>query len=105
MLNDRYYGVGAVLVDWKGDQELFYRELKVDLRSRPCLQSHTPLTAMQEIAALILAYAVLVDYRVEAAAVGEVAGTADQLPFASAWFTSLKPDSRAAWPAGPTGRS
>jgi hypothetical protein len=27
---------------------------------------------MQEIAALILAYAVLVDYRVEAAAVGEV---------------------------------
>ncbi len=54
------------------EQELFYKELKVDLRSTPCLQSHTPLTAMQEIAALILAYAVLVDYRVEAAAVGEV---------------------------------
>ena len=46
--------------------------MKVDMRSTPCLQSHTPLTAMQEIAALILAYAVLVDYRVEAAAVGEV---------------------------------
>jgi len=30
------------------------------------------LTALQEIAALILAYAVLVDYRIEAAAVGEV---------------------------------
>src|ERR1017187_4189097 len=54
------------------EQELFYKELKVDLRSTPCLQSHTPLTAMQEIAALILAYAVLVDYRVEAAAVGQV---------------------------------
>ena len=54
------------------EQELFYKELKVDMRSTPCLQSHTPLTAMQEIAALILAYAVLVDYRVEAAAVGEV---------------------------------
>ena len=54
------------------EQEVFYKELKVDMRSAPCLQSHTPLTAMQEIAALILAYAVLVDYRVEAAAVGEV---------------------------------
>jgi hypothetical protein len=54
------------------EQEVFYKELKVDMRSTPCLQSHTPLTAMQEIAALILAYAVLVDYRVEAASVGDV---------------------------------
>jgi len=54
------------------EQELFYRELKVDLRSTPYLQSHTPLTAIQEIAALILAYAVLVDYRVQAARVGKV---------------------------------
>ena len=44
----------------------------MDTRSTPYLQSHTPLTAIQEIAALILAYAVLVDYRVEAASVGEV---------------------------------
>jgi len=54
------------------EQEVFYKELKVDMRSTPYLQSHTPLTAIQEIAALILAYAVLVDYRVEAASVGEV---------------------------------
>jgi hypothetical protein len=54
------------------EQELFYKELKVDMRPTLRLQSHTPLTAMQEIAALILAYAMLVDYRVEAAAVGEV---------------------------------
>lgn len=54
------------------EQEVFYKELKVDLRPTLRLQSHTPLTAMQEIAALILAYAMLVDYRVEAAAVGEV---------------------------------
>jgi hypothetical protein len=53
------------------EQEIFYKELKVDARSTPYLQSHTPLTAMQEIAALILAYAVLVDYRVKA---GSVAG-------------------------------
>jgi hypothetical protein len=54
------------------EQEIFYKELKVDMRSTPCLQSHTPLTAMQEIAALILAYAVLVDYRIQTAKVGEV---------------------------------
>jgi hypothetical protein len=54
------------------EQELFYKELKVDMRSTPLLQSHTALTAMQEVAALILAYAVLVDYRIEAAAQGEV---------------------------------
>jgi hypothetical protein len=54
------------------EQEIFYKELKVDMRSTPLLQSHTALTAMQEIAALILAYAVLVDYRIQAAKVGEV---------------------------------
>jgi hypothetical protein len=54
------------------EQELFYKELKGDLRSGPCLQSHTPLTALQELAALILAYAALVDYRVAAAAAGAV---------------------------------
>jgi hypothetical protein len=54
------------------EQEIFYKELKVDTRSTPSLQSHTPLTAMQEIAALILAYAVLVNYRVEAASAGQV---------------------------------
>jgi len=74
------------LLDWRRDpapellaqygrrweQEIFYKELKVDLRSTPYLQSHTALTAMQEVAALILAYAVLVDYRIQAAAVGQV---------------------------------
>lgn len=54
------------------EQEVFYRELKVDTRSMPRVQSHTPLTAAQEIAALILAYAVLVDHRIQAAKVGEV---------------------------------
>ena len=54
------------------EQEIFYKELKVDMRSTSYLQSHTALTAKQEIAALILAYAVLVDYRIEAAKVGDV---------------------------------
>jgi hypothetical protein len=54
------------------EQEIFFKELKIDTRSSPLLQSHTPLTAIQEIAAMILAYAVLVNYRVEAASVGDL---------------------------------
>jgi Transposase DDE domain len=54
------------------EHEGFYRELKVDLRSSPLLQSHTPETAAQEIAALLLAYAMLVEERVQAAQLGQV---------------------------------
>jgi hypothetical protein len=74
LIKDRYYGTPELLGMYgrRWEQELFYKELKVDMRSTPLLQSHTALTAMQEVAALILAYAVLVDYRIEAAAQGEV---------------------------------
>jgi hypothetical protein len=74
LLDWRRHPAGELLALYarRWEQEVFYKELKVDMRSTPCLQSHTPLTAIQEIAALILAYAVLVDYRVEAASVGEV---------------------------------
>jgi Transposase DDE domain len=74
LLDWRKYPAAELLALYgrRWEQELFYKELKVDMRSTPCLQSHTALTAMQEIAALILAYAVLVDYRIEAAAMGEV---------------------------------
>ena len=74
LLDWRRYPAGELLALYgrRWEQEVFYKELKVDLRSTPCLQSHTPLTALQEVAALILAYAVLVDYRIEAASVGEV---------------------------------
>jgi hypothetical protein len=54
------------------EQESFYRELKVDRRSAELIQSHTPTTAAQEIAALIMAYAILVEERIQAAKVGEV---------------------------------
>ena len=53
------------------EQELFYKELKVDMRSAELLQSHTEVTAAQEIAALLLAHAILVEQRM-AAAEGEV---------------------------------
>jgi hypothetical protein len=74
LLDWRRYPAAQLLALYgrRWEQEVFYKELKVDMRSTPCLQSHTPLTAMQEIAALILAYAVLVDYRIEAATVGAV---------------------------------
>lgn len=74
LLDWRAHPAGELLALYgrRWEQEVFYKELKVDMRSTPCLQSHTPLTAIQEIAALILAYAVLVDYRVEAARVGDV---------------------------------
>jgi hypothetical protein len=55
------------------EQECFYRELKVDMRSSPLVQSHTPLTAAQEIAALIMAYAILVEERIKVATLQEVA--------------------------------
>lgn len=54
------------------EQELFYKELKVDMRSAELLKSHTEQTAMQEIAALILAHAILVDQRMAAATQGAV---------------------------------
>lgn len=54
------------------EQEGFYKELKVEMRSTKLLQSHTPGTAAQEIAALILAYTLLVDERIKAAKPGEV---------------------------------
>jgi len=74
LLDWRRYPAGELLALYgrRWEQEIFYKELKVDMRSTPCLRSHTPLTAAQEIAALILAYAVLVDYRIGAAQAGEV---------------------------------
>lgn len=54
------------------EQETFYKELKVDMRSAPLVQSHTPLTAAQEIAALIIAYAILVEERIKVAAIHQV---------------------------------
>lgn len=74
LLDWRQYPAAELLALYarRWEQEIFYKELKVDMRSTPYLQSHTPVTAIQEIVALILAYAVLVDYRIKAAEVGAV---------------------------------
>ena len=54
------------------EQETFYRELKVDMRSASLLRSHTTETAAQEIAALIMGYSILVQERIAASAEGQV---------------------------------
>jgi hypothetical protein len=49
------------------EAELFFRELKLDVRSAPVLASHTLETALQEILAVVLASAVVAYIRVQAA--------------------------------------
>jgi Transposase DDE domain len=49
------------------EHELYYKELKIDLRSSDLLQSHTLETAVQEIAALIVASALVARERSEVA--------------------------------------
>jgi hypothetical protein len=50
------------------EHELYYRELKRQLRKSEVLQSHTPETGAQEIAAVVLASALLARERARAAA-------------------------------------
>ena len=58
----------AALYAQRWEHELFYRELKRQLRKNGLLQSHTATTAAQEIAALMLAAALLARERDRAAA-------------------------------------
>ena len=58
------------------EHELAYKELKLDLRSTPLLASHTPESAAQEVAALVLAQSLLAEARLQAAA---KSGLADPL--------------------------
>jgi hypothetical protein len=61
----------AQLYARRWEQELYFRQLKRQLRKTDLLQSHTVETAAQEIAALVLASALLATERVHAAP-GEV---------------------------------
>lgn len=49
------------------EQEIVYKQLKVDMRQAELLRSHTVETAAQEVAALILAHALLAEERMRAA--------------------------------------
>lgn len=48
------------------EQEITFKELKVEMRHAALLNSYTPLTAQQEIAAFVIAQAMLVDWRLRA---------------------------------------
>lgn len=50
------------------EQEVFYHELKLQIACGELLQSHTPETAQQEIAALLMACALVAQERLEVAA-------------------------------------
>lgn len=50
------------------EQEMTYKEMKVDMRQSEVLRSHTVETAAQEIAALVLAHAILAEQRMSIAA-------------------------------------
>lgn len=49
------------------EQEMMYKQLKIDMRQTPLLNSHTPHTAAQEVAALVLAHALIAQTRLQAA--------------------------------------
>jgi len=76
LLDARAYPAAEVLALYarRWDIEVFTKELKMDLRGgTPILQSHTVVTAAQEILALVLAMAMLSQVRLAAAAQGKVA--------------------------------
>lgn len=61
----------ARLYTQRWEEELYFRQLKIDLRRGDLLQSQTPETAMQEVAAMIICTALVAHYRTQAAQ-GEV---------------------------------
>ena len=57
----------AQLYTQRWEQELYFRQLKLELRRSEVLQSHTPETGAQEVAMLVLATALLAQERARAA--------------------------------------
>lgn len=55
------------LYGFRWEQEIFYKELKINLRGGDVLHSHTPETAAQEVAALLMASSLMAEQRLAAA--------------------------------------
>jgi hypothetical protein len=53
------------------EQELFFRQLKLQLRRSELLQSHTPETAAQELLAMLMACRLIAEERMQAAALSD----------------------------------
>ncbi len=54
------------------EHEIFYKELKLHMRGSDVLHSHTPETAAQEVAALLMACSIIAQERCEAAKSGNI---------------------------------
>lgn len=74
LLDAKLYPAGELVALYaqRWEVEITIKELKVEMRGGDLLASYTPETAAQEIAALLLALAVLVEVRCEAAQRGKV---------------------------------
>jgi hypothetical protein len=60
------------LYGFRWEQEIFYKELKISLRGGEVLHSHTPETAAQEVAALLMASGLMAEQRLAAARDGNL---------------------------------
>jgi hypothetical protein len=60
------------LYGFRWEHEIFYKELKINMRGGDVLHSHTPETAAQEVAALLMACAIIAEQRLAVARSGEV---------------------------------
>lgn len=60
------------LYGFRWEQEIFYKELKISLRGGEVLHSHTPETAAQEVAALLMASSIMAEQRLAAARDGNL---------------------------------
>ena len=60
------------LYGMRWEQEIFYKELKLQVRGGDVLRSHTPETAAQEVAALLMACSIIAEQRGEAARTGRL---------------------------------
>lgn len=60
------------LYGFRWEHEIFYKELKINMRGGDVLHSHTPITAAQEVAALLMACAIIAEQRLAAARSGDV---------------------------------
>lgn len=60
------------LYGFRWEHEIFYKDLKICMRGGDVLQSHTPETAAQEVAALLMACSIMAEQRLTASRSGKL---------------------------------
>lgn len=60
------------LYGFRWEHEIFYKELKISMRGGEVLHSHTPETAAQEVAALLMACSIMAEQRLMVGRSGEI---------------------------------